>query len=92
MAAYSCGNASGSWTSPDVCQRSIQLGFSSVMMDGSLGADVSRHQTSYDYNVDVTRRVVAMAMHVVFQLKVIGCLGSLETGMAGEGMVLAQKA
>ena len=26
-------------TSPAVCQRSIQLGFSSVMMDGSLGED-----------------------------------------------------
>ncbi len=34
-------------TSPDVCQRSIQLGFSSVMMDGSLGAD-GKTPTSYD--------------------------------------------
>lgn len=47
-------------TSPDVCQRSIQLGFSSVMMDGSLGAD-GKTPTTYDYNVDVTRQVVAMA-------------------------------
>src|SRR5690606_11484035 len=40
-------------TSPDVCQRSIQLGFSSVMMDGSLGED-GKTPTSYEYNVDVT--------------------------------------
>ena len=38
-------------TSPDVCQRSIQLGFSSVMMDGSLGSD-GKTPTSYAYNVE----------------------------------------
>ena len=71
-------------TSPDVCQRSIQLGFSSVMMDGSLGAD-GKTPTSYDYNVDVTRRVVAMAHACGVSVEgEIGCLGSLETGMAGE--------
>jgi fructose-bisphosphate aldolase class II len=43
--------------SPAICQRSIQQGFSSVMMDGSLGVSVEGE---------------------------IGCLGSLETGMAGE--------
>jgi fructose-bisphosphate aldolase class II len=42
-------------TSPDVCQRSIQLGFSSVMMDGSLGED-GKTPTDYDYNVRVTRK------------------------------------
>jgi len=47
-------------TSPAVCQRSIQLGFSSVMMDGSLGTD-GKTPTSYEYNVDVTRRTVEMA-------------------------------
>ncbi|MCP6059976.1 class II fructose-bisphosphate aldolase, partial [Klebsiella pneumoniae] len=47
-------------TSPDICQRSIQLGFSSVMMDGSLGTD-GKTPTSYEYNVDVTRNVVALA-------------------------------
>ena len=71
-------------TSPDICQRSIQLGFSSVMMDGSLGVD-GKTPTSYDYNVDVTRRVVAMAHACGVSVEgEIGCLGSLETGMAGE--------
>ncbi|APV35537.1 class II fructose-bisphosphate aldolase [Acinetobacter soli] len=71
-------------TSPDVCQRSIQLGFSSVMMDGSLGAD-GKTPTSYDYNVDVTRRVVELAHACGVSVEgEIGCLGSLETGLAGE--------
>lgn len=71
-------------TSPDICQRSIQLGFSSVMMDGSLGTD-GKSPTTYDYNVDVTRRVVAMAHACGVSVEgEIGCLGSLETGMAGE--------
>ncbi|MEX5453131.1 class II fructose-bisphosphate aldolase [Acinetobacter baumannii] len=71
-------------TSPDVCQRSIQLGFSSVMMDGSLGAD-GKTPTTYDYNVDVTGQVVAMAHACGVSVEgEIGCLGSLETGMAGE--------
>lgn len=71
-------------TSPDVCQRSIQLGFSSVMMDGSLGED-GKTPTSYEYNVDVTRCTVAMAHACGVSVEgEIGCLGSLETGMAGE--------
>ncbi|MFG6139257.1 MULTISPECIES: class II fructose-bisphosphate aldolase [Halomonas] len=71
-------------TSPAVCQRSIQLGFSSVMMDGSLGTD-GKTPTSYDYNVDVTRRTVEMAHACGVSVEgELGCLGSLETGMAGE--------
>ena len=46
--------------SPAVCQRSIQLGFSSVMMDGSLEEDM-KTPASYDYNVSVTKRTVDMA-------------------------------
>ncbi|WP_089605123.1 class II fructose-bisphosphate aldolase [Acinetobacter piscicola] len=71
-------------TDPGVCQRSIQLGFSSVMMDGSLGAD-GKTPTTYEYNVDVTRRTVAMAHACGVSVEgEIGCLGSLETGLAGE--------
>lgn len=71
-------------TSPTVCQRSIQLGFSSVMMDGSLGED-GKTPTSYEYNIDVTRRAVAMAHACGVSVEgELGCLGSLETGMAGE--------
>ena len=42
---------------PAVCLRSIQSGFSSVMMDGSLMADM-KTPASYEYNVDVTKEVV----------------------------------
>lgn len=71
-------------TSPSVCQRSIQLGFSSVMMDGSLGED-GKTPSSYEYNVDVTRRTVEMAHAGGVSVEgELGCLGSLETGMAGE--------
>ncbi len=71
-------------TSPAICQRSIQLGFSSVMMDGSLMTD-GKTPASYDYNVDVTRRVVEMAHACGVSVEgELGCLGSLETGKAGE--------
>ena len=45
--------------SPEVCQGAMNLGFSSVMMDGSLEAD-GKTIASYDYNVEVTKTVVAM--------------------------------
>lgn len=71
-------------TSPSVCQRSIQLGFSSVMMDGSLGED-GKTPTTYEYNVEVTRRTVEMAHACGVSVEgELGCLGSLETGQAGE--------
>jgi len=71
-------------TSPAICQRSIQLGFSSVMMDGSLGED-GKTPSSYEYNVDVTRRTVEMAHACGVSVEgELGCLGSLETGQAGE--------
>lgn len=71
-------------TSAAICQRSIQLGFSSVMMDGSLGED-GKTPTSYEYNVDVTRRVVEMSHACGVSVEgELGCLGSLETGQAGE--------
>ncbi len=70
--------------SPAICQRSIQLGFSSVMMDGSLGED-GKTPMDYDYNASVTREVVKMAHACGVSVEgEIGCLGSLETGMAGE--------
>ena len=71
-------------TSPAVCQRSIQLGFSSVMMDGSLAED-GKTPMDYDYNVRVTRQVVEMAHACGVSVEgELGCLGSLETGEAGE--------
>ncbi len=65
--------------SPDVCQGAIDLGFSSVMMDGSLQAD-GKTIASYDYNVEVTRKVVDMAHQLGVTVEgELGCLGSLET-------------
>ena len=71
-------------TSMPICQRSIQLGFSSVMMDGSLGED-GKTPTSYEYNVDITKAVVAISHACGVSVEgELGCLGSLETGQAGE--------
>lgn len=70
--------------SPVVCQRSIRSGFSSVMMDGSLMEDM-KTPSSYEYNVNTTRRVVEMAHAVGVSVEgELGCLGSLESGMMGE--------
>jgi fructose-bisphosphate aldolase class II len=65
--------------SPDVCRGAMDLGFSSVMMDGSLQAD-GKTIASYDYNVDVTRTVVELAHRLGVTVEgELGCLGSLET-------------
>ncbi len=69
---------------PAICLRSIQSGFSSVMMDGSLMAD-AKTPSSFEYNVDVTKTVVDMAHAGGVSVEgELGCLGSLETGMMGE--------
>jgi fructose-bisphosphate aldolase class II len=70
--------------SPSQCQQSIRSGFSSVMMDGSLMED-AKTPASYEYNVAVTQRVCEMAHAVGVSVEgELGCLGSLETGEAGE--------
>ena len=70
--------------SPSMCMQAIRSGFTSVMMDGSLMED-AKTPASYDYNVGVTSRVVEMAHAVGVSVEgELGCLGSLESGMAGE--------
>ena len=70
--------------SPAICQQSIRSGFTSVMMDGSLRDDM-KTPASYAYNVEVTQKVVEMAHAVGVSVEgELGCLGSLETGQAGE--------
>lgn len=67
-----------------VCVQAIRSGFSSVMMDGSLRED-AKTPASYDYNVAVTAKVVEFSHAVGVTVEgELGCLGSLETGMAGE--------
>ena len=66
--------------SPSTCFQAIQLGFSSVMMDGSLMSD-GKTPSSYEYNVETTRKVSEMAHAVGVSVEgELGCLGSLETG------------
>ena len=63
---------------PNICAQAIQSGFSSVMMDGSLLADMQT-PASFAYNVEVTRTVVNMAHACGVSVEgEIGCLGSLE--------------
>ncbi len=71
-------------TSPAVCQQSIRSGFTSVMMDGSLLED-GKTPASYEYNLEVTKKVSEFAHAVGVSVEgELGCLGSLETGEAGE--------
>ena len=71
-------------TSPLICQGAIGLGFGSVMMDGSLMED-GKTPASFEYNVNVTRKVVDMAHASGVTVEgELGCLGNLETGEAGE--------
>ena len=67
-----------------VCQASIRSGFTSVMMDGSLREDM-KTPASYEYNVEVTARVAEIAHAVGVSVEgELGCLGSLESGLAGK--------
>lgn len=69
---------------PAVCMAAIRSGFSSVMMDGSLRED-GKTPSSYEYNVEVTREVVKFSHAIGVTVEAeLGCLGSLETGKAGE--------
>ncbi len=70
--------------SPAVCLRAIRSGFTSVMMDGSLKEDM-KTPASYEYNLAVTAKVVELAHDVGVTVEgELGCLGSLESGEAGE--------
>lgn len=67
--------------SPAICIQAMRMNFSSVMMDGSLKED-AKTPASFDYNVNVTRRVVEIAHAIGVSVEgELGCLGSLETGM-----------
>ncbi len=69
--------------SPAVCMGAIRSGFSSVMMDGSLKED-GKSVASFEYNVDVTRKVVELSHSIGVSVEgELGVLGSLET-MTGD--------
>jgi len=66
--------------SPETCFSAIDQGFTSVMMDGSLKED-GKTPSSYEYNVDVTKQVVAKAHALGVTVEAeIGCLGGIEDG------------
>jgi fructose-bisphosphate aldolase class II len=68
--------------SPAVCIQAIRSGFSGVMMDGSLLED-QKTPSAYEYNVEVTRRVVEIAHAVGVSVEgELGVLGSLESADA----------
>ena len=70
--------------SPAICMGAIRSGFSSVMMDGSLMED-GKTPSSYEYNVETTRKVAELAHACGVSVEgELGCLGSLESGKAGE--------
>jgi fructose-bisphosphate aldolase, class II len=79
---------------PATCLTAIQYGFTSVMMDGSLKED-GKTPADYEYNVNVTRRVVEMAhaggVSVEGELGVLGSLehgsGEQEDGHGAEGQL-----
>jgi len=66
--------------SPETCRSAMELGFTSVMMDGSLRED-GKTPASFEYNVEVTRQVVAFAHPRGVSVEgELGCLGRLSTG------------
>jgi fructose-bisphosphate aldolase class II len=71
---------------PETCKSAIDLGFTSVMMDGSLEED-GKTPSSFSYNVAVTREVVeaAHAKGVTVEGE-LGTLGGIEDGV-GSGEV-----
>ncbi|MGD0581126.1 MAG: class II fructose-bisphosphate aldolase, partial [Bryobacteraceae bacterium] len=71
--------------SPETCQSAIELGFTSVMMDGSLMPD-GKTPSSFDYNVEATRRVVDAAHERGVTVEgEIGVLGGIEDGHGAGG-------
>jgi fructose-bisphosphate aldolase class II len=65
--------------SPAICMGAIRSGFTSVMMDGSLMED-GKSPSSYEYNVETSRRVVEFAHSIGVTVEAeLGVLGSLET-------------
>ncbi|MCX7804177.1 MAG: ketose-bisphosphate aldolase [Planctomycetota bacterium] len=66
--------------SPETCKSAIEMGFTSVMMDGSLMPD-GKTPATFEYNVKVTSEVVKMAHdRGVSGEGELGCLGGIEDG------------
>jgi fructose-bisphosphate aldolase class II len=71
----------------ETCKEAIELGFTSVMIDGSLKED-SKTPTSFEENVKVTREVVDYAHKSGVSVEgELGTLGGIEDGV-GSGKVM----
>jgi len=71
--------------SPETCKSAIDMGFTSVMMDGSLMPD-GKTPSTFEYNVEVTKKVVEMAHAKGVTVEgEIGCLGGIEDGHGSGG-------
>ncbi len=64
----------------ETCKQAIDLGFTSIMMDGSLGED-GKTPNTYEQNVEITRKAVELAHPVGVTVEgELGCLGGIEDG------------
>ncbi|RLC34356.1 MAG: fructose-bisphosphate aldolase class II [Candidatus Nealsonbacteria bacterium] len=71
----------------ETCKQAIELGFTSVMIDGSLKED-SKTPTTFEENVSVTREVVEYAHKFGVSVEgELGTLGGIEDGV-GSGKVM----
>ncbi len=71
----------------ETCKEAIELGFTSVMIDGSLRED-SKTPTTFKENVEVTREVVDYAHEFGVSVEgELGTLGGIEDGV-GSGKVM----
>ena len=71
--------------SVETCKTAIDMGFTSVMMDGSLNPD-GKTPSTFEYNVEATRKVVEMAHAKGITVEgEIGCLGGIEDGHGAGG-------
>ena len=69
----------------ETCKSAIELGFTSVMMDGSLRTD-GKTPNSFEENVEVTRKVVDFAHERGVTVEgEIGVLGGIEDGHGAGG-------
>jgi fructose-bisphosphate aldolase class II len=64
----------------DTCKQAIDLGFTSIMMDGSLAED-GKTPNTYEQNVEITRKAVELAHPLGVTVEgELGCLGGIEDG------------
>jgi len=66
--------------SVESCKQAIELGFTSVMIDGSLAED-GKTPNTYEANVAITKQVVDLAHPLGVTVEgELGCLGGIEDG------------